>query len=73
MSEATYKCDRCDTLVRHKHSLCMACAMDDFDNDEPEMDEDEAFLAFECGMMADGYCTMAGTEDCDWECPRGRP
>lgn len=39
--------------------------------DEPddEMD-DEAFLAFECGMGPDGQCSLAGTEDCDWECPR---
>ena len=23
----------------------------------------------ECGMTEDGYCTLAGTEFCDWECP----
>jgi hypothetical protein len=23
-----------------------------------------------CGMMADGTCSLAGTEECDWECPR---
>lgn len=24
---------------------------------------------FDCGMLPDGTCTLAGTEDCDWECP----
>lgn len=24
-----------------------------------------------CGMMPDGSCSLAGTEECDWECPRG--
>lgn len=71
MSKLAFKCDRCDTPVRHRHCLCIACAMDDYD--EPEIDDDEAFLSFECGMMADGYCSMAGSEECDWECPRNRP
>jgi hypothetical protein len=22
-------------------------------------------------MMPDGYCSKAGSEECDWECPRG--
>ena len=67
------KCERCDTIIRHKHGgLCAACLEDDMDPEEPEMDEDEAFLEYECGMMADGYCSKAGSEDCDWVCPRGR-
>lgn len=24
-----------------------------------------------CGMGPDGYCSLAGTEECDFECPRG--
>jgi hypothetical protein len=36
---------------------------DDFDDDE--IDEDE------CRMMSDGQCLLAGSEWCDWECPRG--
>ncbi len=28
-----------------------------------------ALCSFDCGLMADGQCSMAGTEDCDWECP----
>ena len=40
-------------------------AEDDFDEDEFE---------FECGAWINGKfdfssCTLAGTEDCDWECP----
>ena len=23
----------------------------------------------QCGMTSDGYCMLAGTEYCDWECP----
>lgn len=30
----------------------------------------EFFLNWVCGMRADGSCSLAGTEDCDWECPR---
>lgn len=40
--------------------------------EQDEEDADETFLSFVCGMLADGQCTMAGTEDCDWECPRNR-
>ncbi|WP_298164995.1 hypothetical protein [Novosphingobium sp.] len=68
------KCERCDTIIRHKHGgLCAACLSDDMDSDEPEeMDEDEAFLSYQCGFIPGHGCTLAGTEDCDWECPRGR-
>lgn len=30
------------------------------------------FLNWICGKLADGSCTLAGTEECDWECPRTR-
>ena len=39
---------------------------------EPEFDEDEDELEsayFDCGMTSDGYCTKAGSEECDWDCP----
>lgn len=32
--------------------------MDDYD--EPGRD---------CGLTPDGQCSMAGSEECDWECP----
>lgn len=40
---------------------------DDYDCDELE-DEFE----FDCGLGPDGQCSMAGSEDCDWECPHSR-
>ena len=41
-----------------------------FDDDDRTEEDD---LLDECGMMPDGYCTLAGTEHCDWDCPRSRP
>lgn len=68
------QCLRCDNKVQGKGYLCDACIADDYDDfeDTPALDEDEEFLEFECGMTADGTCMLAGTEDCDWECPRTR-
>lgn len=40
--------------------------------DDYEDDPDEEFLDFVCGMMPNGQCSLAGSEDCDWECPRNR-
>lgn len=39
-------------------------------DDEPPTDEDalEALMD-ECGMDRDGYCHLAATEYCDFECP----
>lgn len=46
------------------------CRCDEYDDhDEPD-DYEDACLD-ECGMMADGQCTLAGSEWCDWDCPRG--
>jgi hypothetical protein len=43
----------------------------EFDEDDEPDDEDEEF---ECGAWFNGkfdyyHCQLAGTEDCDWECP----
>ena len=67
------KCERCHTSVRRIHStLCAACIADDMDYD-PDVDEYREFDEFDdCGMMSDGQCLKAGSEECDWECPRGR-
>jgi hypothetical protein len=43
---------------------------DDCDPDESEMGE----LSFECPAFWTGkewHCPLAGSEDCDWECPDG--
>ncbi|MEO9231538.1 MAG: hypothetical protein ABI216_21670 [Devosia sp.] len=38
---------------------------DDFEDDDYDDFED-------CGMGPDGQCSMAGSEWCDWDCPRSR-
>lgn len=35
-----------------------------------EPDEEDGGLD-ECGMTQDGYCMLAGTEHCDFDCPIG--
>lgn len=37
-----------------------------FDDDGFDEDDDEYY---DCGMMPDGLCMKAGSEECDWECP----
>jgi hypothetical protein len=41
---------------------------DYFDMLNDEQDDEDAD-DFDCGLMADGQCTMAGSEDCDFSCP----
>ena len=42
----------------------------DWDEDNPITDEDALDdLAQDCGKRPDGSCSLAGTEQCDWECP----
>lgn len=31
---------------------------------------DEEFADVDCGLMPDGQCMKAGTEECDWDCGR---
>lgn len=45
---------------------------DPYDDEADDMDPDEEFLMYECGMNRNGQCSMAGSEDCDWRCPRSR-
>jgi hypothetical protein len=45
----------------------LACVC--FDDDEEDVE-----ITFDCPAFLDGghmYCPLAGTEDCDWECPHG--
>jgi hypothetical protein len=37
--------------------------------DEDENDDPLADLMEECGLGADGQCSMAGSEHCDFVCP----
>lgn len=36
---------------------------------DPMDDDDLAEAEMNCGMGPDGFCTLAGTEQCDFECP----
>lgn len=43
-------------------------------DDADDFDEDDDAFEFECGAFFNGRfdyyaCRLAGTEDCDWECP----
>lgn len=38
------------------------------DDDFPE----DANWQDDCGLLPDGTCMKAGSEECDWDCPRGR-
>ncbi|MDE2096538.1 MAG: hypothetical protein KGL39_04770 [Patescibacteria group bacterium] len=43
---------------------------DDYLDDSPDDEDDElAEAEFNCGLMPDGTCSLAGTEWCDWDCP----
>lgn len=59
-------CNQCgETVDMTFHGACINCAgLDDNPDDGPELED-----MFDCGMMPDGTCLLAGTEDCDWECP----
>ena len=39
-----------------------------YNYDDDFLDEDEDDF-FDCGLGFDGQCALAGSEDCDWECP----
>jgi len=54
------------------HGLCRNCVIDDL-SAEPEDDYAEG-PEFECAGFNDGtgfYCPLWGSEECDWDCPRG--
>ena len=34
-----------------------------------DWDIDDEDIFFDCGLRLDGQCSMAGSEDCDWDCP----
>jgi hypothetical protein len=51
----------------------MSGTIEDFDGpDDDDYDPDDEFMQFDCGMLPDGQCLLAGSEECDWECPRHR-
>ena len=62
---------RCDEPVKGTW-MCERCVADELA--ERAEAEDIAEPEFECAGYNDGtgfYCPLWGSEDCDWECPRG--
>src|SRR6185369_14122592 len=41
---------------------------DYYDDDPRDWDEEDGDYE-DCGLMPDGQCLKAGSEECDWECP----
>lgn len=43
-------------------------------NGDPDADDVDAieYAMGECGMTKDGWCMLAGTEHCDFDCPFSR-
>lgn len=40
-------------------------------NSDRDVDDNDAldYLIGDCGMDANGFCSKAGSEECDFECP----
>jgi hypothetical protein len=43
--------------------------LDDYEEEPPDALE-EALM--NCAIMPDGTCSLAGSEECDWDCPFSR-
>ena len=41
--------------------------LNDYDDDYEVEDDDDEYD--DCGLMPDGQCLKAGSEECDWVCP----
>jgi hypothetical protein len=54
-------CDGCDEP--REYCRCWDDPGDDYD----EAPEDDGEYE-DCGLMPDGQCTKAGSEECDWDC-----
>ncbi len=69
-------CERCHgtgVLYRQDtgaHGLtlpCPNCLIDEYDDFE-DPDDDDLDEWDDCGLMANGQCSKAGSEECDWFC-----
>lgn len=78
-----YWCPSCGDLIARPETAqagflpdeCKQCGFPDMDKVAeyhigPDWDEQLEEDFFDCGMMPDGYCTKAGSEECVWDCPR---
>lgn len=58
--------DNYDDSWNDPDALYECAIVEDFD------DEFADELGFDCGFIPGDGCLLAGTEDCDWECPYRR-
>lgn len=42
---------------------------DDYYDDDPRDWDEEDGDDIDCGLLSDGQCLKAGSEECDWDCP----
>lgn len=54
------------------HGICPECVeahMADYDDAADDEEGDGLEDDFDCGLMSNGQCAKAGSEECDWSCP----
>lgn len=67
-TSATFICRSCGKQTDMTfHGNCRACEIEAHDYDEA-VDDRDADEYEDCGLMPNGQCTRAGSEECDWEC-----
>lgn len=65
------RCSACGIPVCMTYDgQCLSCRYPD-DCDENGLDDDPEHFE-DCGLMPNGQCLKAGSEECDWECGRLR-
>ena len=57
--------------------VCAICLSEPCECDDYDYEDDPVTTAYEealmnCGMDRHGYCSKAGSEECDWDCPFSR-
>lgn len=65
-----HDCTKCGMFCPHGGAPWDDCDDDYPDDDWPNDEDDEDF--FDCGWVRGVGCTLAGTEECDFECPHRR-
>jgi|SRR5579872_3723410 len=68
------ECAECHKTFKAEqhHRVCPECIeerMADYDAAGTFEDDEEEFDYEDCGLMRDGQCMKAGSEECDFECP----
>ena len=59
-----------DRFLAHRIRSTWQWMQDNFDDDDEVTEEDALdYLREECGQTPDGGCLLAGSEQCDFECP----